>query len=151
MPRNKQIIPEYTYPHEETYINDNSAVDLSTTESDDMTLKYMAVFASGRGKDNKLIYIPSLADYRKMYGKTNHALYGQPHLMPEAYLANENVGVWCMRVMPEDATYANAVLSLWYKEDPDNKAFRIKFTSKPYSSILSTISLPYNLTWSSWP
>ena len=131
MPRNKQIIPEYTYPHEETYINDNSAVDLSTTESDDMTLKYMAVFASGRGKDNKLIYIPSLADYRKMYGKTNHALYGQPHLMPEAYLANENVGVWCMRVMPEDATYANAVLSLWYKEDPDNKAFRIKFTSKP--------------------
>ena len=37
--RNKQIIPEYTYPHEETYINDNSAVDLSTTESDDNVIE----------------------------------------------------------------------------------------------------------------
>lgn len=130
MPREKQIIPKYTYPHEETYINDNSAVNFTNDVSDDMTLKYLAVFASGRGKDNTLIYIPSLTDYQRMFGKTNYAKYGQPHLMPHAYLANENVGVWCMRVMPKDATYANSVLSLWYKEDKENKAFRIKFTAK---------------------
>lgn len=133
MPRDKQIIPRYTYPHEETYINDNSAVDLSESNASDIVLKYLSVFACGKGPDNKLVYMDDLDKYRKMFGKSNFAKYGQPHLMPEAYLATQNTGVWCMRVMPEDATYANAILSLWYKADPDNQAFRIKFTAKSIS------------------
>lgn len=130
MPRETQIIPQYTYPHEAVYINDNSAVDLTETESADLSLKYLAVFAGPRGRDNKLIYITSLATYRTMFGKSDYATYGQPHLMPEAYLSNTDVGVWCLRVMPDDATYSNSVLSLWYKKDVENGAFRIKFTSK---------------------
>lgn len=134
MPRSKQIIPKYTYPHEEVYVNDNSAVDTTEQVSDASTLKYLAVFASSKGIDGKLIYIDSLNKYYRMYGKTNFARYGQPHLMPTAYLQNQNVGVWCMRVMPKDATYPNSVMSIWYKPDVDNKAFRIKFTRKSISA-----------------
>lgn len=133
MPREKQIIPKYTYPHEEVYINDNSSVDISDVVSDASTLKYLAVFASAKGTDGKLIYIDSLDKYYQMYGKTSFARYGQPHLMPTAYLQNENVGVWCLRVMPDNSTYPNSVFSLWYKEDEENQAFRIKFTCKSIS------------------
>lgn len=133
MPREKQIIPKWTYPHEEVYINDNSAVSLDEATTDASTLKYLAVFASQKGIDGKLIDIDSLTNYYRMFGKTNFARYGQPHLMPTAYLQNENVHAWCMRVMPKDATYSNSVLSLWYKEDEENQAFRIKFTTKSIS------------------
>jgi hypothetical protein len=133
MPRSTQIIPKYTFPHEEVYINDNSAQDITQTTSETLTMKYLAVFASAKGIDNKLVSVSSLDDYYATFGKTNYAKYGQPHLMPEAYLSNSNVEVWCLRVMPDDAKYANSVLSLWYKEDVANKAFRIKFTAKNLS------------------
>ena len=122
MARDKQIIPRYTFPHEEVYINDNSAVDLSTTEADSSTLKYLAVFASGKGIDDKLVDINSLNNYYRMFGKTNFAKFGQPHLMPVAYLQDhDNVHCWCLRVSANDSAYANDALS---------KVFRIKATSR---------------------
>lgn len=131
MARDKQIIPRYTFPHEEVYINDNSATDLSTTEADSSTLKYLAVFASGKGIDGKLVDINSLNNYYRMFGKTNFAKFGQPHLMPVAYLQDhDNVHCWCLRVSANDSAYANDALSLWYKADVANKVFRIKATSR---------------------
>ena len=130
MPSDVQIVPKYTFPHEEVYVHDNTSGALEDPVSTAVVYPYLAVFASDRGIDGKLINITSLPKYYKMFGKTNFKKYGQPHLMPEAILSQENTSVWCMRVMPDDATYANAVLSLWYKADEDNKAFRIKFTLK---------------------
>lgn len=39
--------------------------------------------------------------------------------------------------MPEDALHANSILSIWYKADTDAKKFRIKFTTKSLTSIVS--------------
>ena len=130
MPRDTQIIPQYSFPHEEVFINDNSAQALDDLSSSAVVYPYICVFAGPKGIDNKLVNINSLRAYRSMFGTTNYAKYGQPHLMPEAILSQQNTSVWAMRVMPDDALYANSILSLWYKADPDNKAFRIKFTVK---------------------
>lgn len=130
MPRTTQIVPQYSYPHEEVYINDNSAQSLDDSTSSAVIYPYICVFASGKGIDNKLVNIKNLATYRSMFGATNFKKYGQPQLMPEAILSQPNTNVWCMRVMPDDALYANAILSLWYKEDKEKQAFRIKFTVK---------------------
>lgn len=133
MPRETQIIPKYTYPHEEIIVNDNSSVSIRDVAVDANVLKYLSVFASSRGIDRKLVYINSLKSYYAMFGKTIFAKFGQPHLMPTAHLQNQNVGVWCLRVTAKNSTYANSMLSLWYKEDVENKAFRIKFTKKSIS------------------
>lgn len=130
MPRSTQIIPKYSFPHEEVYITDNSAQTLDDLSNSSVIYPYICVFAGPKGIDNKLVKITSLTNYRKMFGSTNFKKYGQPHLMPEAILENNNTEVWAMRVMPDDALYANSVLSLWYKEDTDKKVFRIKFTVK---------------------
>lgn len=130
MPRTQQIVPQYSYPHEEVYINDNSTQSLDDNTNSAVIYPYICVFASGKGIDNKLVNIKSLATYRSMFGATNFKKYGQPQLMPEAILSQPNTTVWAMRVMPDDALYSNAILSLWYKEDKEKKAFRIKFTVK---------------------
>lgn len=130
MASNQQIVPKYTFPHEETYINDNTDRILTDPVSDTVVYPYLSVFASGRGIDNKFVRMDTLKQYEKMYGKTDYRKYGQPHLMPRAFLSQPNTVVWCMRVMPSDATYANSVLSVWYKADKEKKKFRLKFTVK---------------------
>ena len=125
-----QIIPKFTFPHEETYIHDNTDRILTDPVYETVVYPYLSVFASDRGIDNTFVRMDTLKQYETMFGKTNYRKYGQPHLMPRAYLSQENTVCWCMRVMPEDATYANSVLSVWYKEDVENKKFRIKFTVK---------------------
>lgn len=126
----QQIVPKYTFPHEETYINDNTSKYLTDPVNNTVVYPYLSVFASSRGIDNTLVRMDSLPQYDTMYGKTDYRKYGQAQMMPRAFLSQDNTVAWCMRVMPDDATYANSVLSLWYKEDETNKKFRIKFTTK---------------------
>lgn len=132
-----QIVPKYSFPYVETVINNNSVVENSeTTEVTNVVKRsFIAVFAGPKGPDNKLINIEDLTKLRNTFGRSNYKLYGQPLMMPEAILGNDTTNVWCMRVMPNDALYSNSILSLWYKPDPDAKAFRIKFTTKSLSAV----------------
>ena len=134
MPQSTQIVPKYNYPYVETVVNDNSSIDDTVVNNvTDETYSYLCVHTSGKGPDNKLVCIDSLKTHRDRFGKSNYRLYGQPLMMAETILSQINTKVWEMRVMPEDAVYANSILSLWYKEDLDNKVFRIKFTTKSLS------------------
>lgn len=130
MPSNVQLVPKFTFPHEETHINDNTGGAYDEIVSNTITYPYISVFAGPKGIDGHLVKINSRKKYYETFGKTNFKKYGQPHLMPEAILGQSNTEVWCMRVMPEDALYANSILSAWYKTDVENKAFYIKFTTK---------------------
>ena len=134
MPRKEQIVSQYTFPHEETYINDNTSGDYDELVDNSVKYPYLSVFASAKGIDGKLVKITSTQKYYTVFGKTNYKKYGQPQLMPEAILSQTGTEVWCMRVMPEDSLYANSVLSAWYKPDVENKAFRLKFTAKSVTS-----------------
>lgn len=144
MPSSKQIVPEYTYPHEEVYITNNSAQNLDVDNERAVVHPYLCVFASGKGIDNKIVGIENLNAYHDIFGKTNFKKYGQPQQMPEIILSDPSgtTKVWAMRVMPDDATYANMVLSLWYKADLEKGKFRIKFTAKAITKEMIDAELP---------
>lgn len=131
MPQSTQIVPRYNYPYVETVINNNSqyAVENVVSVTEDIQ-PYLCVFASGKGIDNKLTATNSVKQKEARYGKSNYKLYGQPFMMADAILNQGNTKLWSMRIMPDDATYANSVLSLWYKADYEKKVFRIKATAK---------------------
>lgn len=133
MPQTTQIVPKYSFPLVETVINDNtlesSEIDAGVVATDQI-YPYLAVFRSPKGKDNTLVPIKGITELHKQFGYGNYKKYGQPFMMAEALLSQENVTLNVMRIMPDDAYYANDVLSIWYKEDVENKKFYIKFTHK---------------------
>ena len=115
MPQATQIAPKWLHPHVMTVINDNTAYEENTTTVDS-NVKFLAVFASSQGPDNVLVKKTDLADFKTTYGDSDYAKYGQPLLMPLAELKAGNASVYCMRVMPEDATYANVLVSALYRK-----------------------------------
>lgn len=109
MARTGQIIPEYSYPHQKTYINDNTIRETSVGDQE-YELKCMNVFVSSRGIDNQFIEKKSYTSYLSEYGTPNMELYGQPGYMPYIALKSGYTSCQCMRVMPDDAIFANAIL-----------------------------------------
>lgn len=116
MPRLGQIIPEYSQPYVSTYINDNTEVQDITTPTPN-GIKIISVFTSGEGRDGVLLSKDNVTDYLSEYGNPNYKLYGQPGYMPYAALSSNQAKAWCMRVMPDDASYANMVIVAKIKVD----------------------------------
>lgn len=135
MPQSVQIVPKHTHPYVEVVVNDNTEYNLDDTITDNEVLSYsyLAVFPSEKGVDNKLVSTEGLKSLYSRYGYSNFKLYGQAMLNAENILSQSNTKVWTMRVTPDDATYANSILSLWYKVDKAKKKFRIKATVKSLS------------------
>lgn len=139
-----QIVPKFSFPYVETVINDNTLVD-NTVEvaNTDPTIKYVFAFQSGKGIDNVFVRKNSQESFIGTFGNSNYKKYGQPLMMPLAVLARNNTSVWCMRVMPDNASYANNLITLGYKADttdaypdePSKRKFRIKFIQKHAENI----------------
>lgn len=130
MAQTVQIVPQYLHSHAATYINDYTGYDDSVKVQSDDSVKFLAVFMGPQGIDNTLIKVEDSKTFENIFGKSNYNLYGQPMMMPEAELQTGNASCWCMRVMPDDAVYANSVLSVYYKADVEAKKFRIKYKAK---------------------
>lgn len=130
MPRSGQIIPEYLVPHVQTYINDNTTFEDFAATPDEGT-RLVCVFASSRGEDGVIKTFNNLNEYIAEYGKPNYNLYGQPGYMPYAALKSGKCKVYCERVMPSDAKYANLVVAVKTKidteTDPANPTLVVKF------------------------
>ena len=133
MPSTQQIVPKYSFPYIETVINNNTVRD-NTSDADSSTVAntypYLCVFTAGKGIDNKIVPVSGTTELYKIFGKPNYKKYGQPFMMADAILKQANTTLNAMRIMPDDAYYANSVLSIWYKADVENKKFYIKFTQK---------------------
>jgi len=115
MPSSIQIVPKWTFPHVETFIYDNTeTTEVSAAETDD-SYKTIHVFRSARGIDNKVIKKTNLKSHVNTFGKTDYNRFGQPLMMPVASLETELVTTFEMRIMPEDATYANIGLVAYYR------------------------------------
>lgn len=116
MPRSPKIVPAYTSAHTATYINDNSGVRplvMPQRPVIDTSLKTLCIFGSEKGLDNTLMYVPPAqwARYQNWFGIPNFNKFGQCALHPYHLLTNNpNTGVWCMRVLPDDAAYANGIV-----------------------------------------
>lgn len=110
-----QIVPKGQYPHVETFIYDNTEVyDTPAVETDD-TIKTIHVFRSGKGIDNKIVKMKDQKSFKNVFGPTDYKKYGQALMMPYASLGSGYTSVYCMRVMPDDATYANSGVYVYYR------------------------------------
>lgn len=143
-----QIVPKYSFPYVETVIYDHTKIDVEKTNSDDSDskVKYVLAFTSPKGIDNVFVKKTNYDDFVNTYGKSNYRKYGQPLLQALSILDSENTNgnalISCMRVMPENATYSNSVVSLYYKvdeaADPRESKFRIKFIGKNVADVTNT-------------
>ena len=111
-----QLIPKYQHPSETTFIFDNTVVS-DTEDMNDQVCRMLFVFASPKGRDNKLLEKRSLTTLVEEYGYPDYKRYGQPYYMPYTALASGNATGWCMRVMPSDSAYANLIYAVKIKKD----------------------------------
>lgn len=135
MPLEYQIVPEWKHSHVMTVINDNTVIS-EEPSIPPKSLNALAVFVGGQGIDNTFVRKESYSDFVRTFGTGDFTKYGQPIMMPMALLSNcDDIGVTCMRVMPNDAMYSNAIISLLVKEDALTGNFQIKIISEYRSDI----------------
>ena len=150
MPVPYQIIPEHVYPHQATYINDNTEVSKTySTSSSDVTA-LLCVFASPKGRDNKVLTISDGSQgFVNEYGIGPFSLYGQPLLNAYHAAMSGACVLHCMRVTPDDASYSNVTLIAKYKiEETTNsdthevtgKTLKIMYYAKSSNAELSALS-----------
>lgn len=150
MPVPYQIIPEHVYPHQATYINDNTEVSKTySTSSSDVTA-LLCVFASPKGRDNKVLTISDGSQgFVNEYGIGPFSLYGQPLLNAYHAAMSGACVLHCMRVTPDDASYSNVTLIAKYKiEETTNsdthevtgKTLKIMYYAKSSNTELSALS-----------
>lgn len=150
MPVPYQIIPEHVYPHQATYINDNTEVSKTySTSSSDVTA-LLCVFASPKGRDNKVLTISDGSQgFVNEYGIGPFSLYGQPLLNAYHAAMSGACVLHCMRVTPDDASYSNVTLIAKYKieetANPDThevtgKTLKIMYYAKSSNTELSALS-----------
>ena len=134
-----QIVPQFSFPYVDTYITDYTEAEETETSTAvaDPAISYIYAFCGDKGVDNRWILKRSQESFVKTFGYPNFKKYGQPALTPYNLLAGGGTKVWCMRVMPENATRAHAITSLYYKADSakeiavaSKRKFRIKYTCK---------------------
>ena len=145
MPQEIQIVPKYLHSHVETYINDYTTFDDEAAAENDENVKFIAVFSSGEGIDNKFVKRKSKKAFTRTFGKLDFSKYGQPMMMPLAELENGYATVNCMRVMPEDAAYSNAILSMKYKKDETTGKFTIQHICEFFNEINTDAELEISM------
>ena len=129
MPRSGQIIPKYSFPHSETYINDYTIRQNDTTNaissSSEVTYS-MHVFPSPSGKDREMTTITGgLSQFLSIFGKGSGKVYGQSYMNAYNAAASGAAILQCLRVTPDDATYANAIVWAGVRED-NGKTTQVK-------------------------
>lgn len=139
MPQLGQIIPNYLQPHVMTVINDNTEFQDAAAPIDE-GLRGLFVFTSGKGRDGVIIPKTSTTELVNEYGKPNHKLFGQPLYNAYAFLEAGKTKAWCMRVMPEDATYSNIVIVAKVKIDktaPASPKMIVRFEAMQHVGLTS--------------
>lgn len=122
-----QIVPKFSFPYVETHINDYTQITNDTTEIvSDPSCTHVFVFRSSKGVDNVFVKKKTSTSFKTSYGDSDFSKYGQPLMMPLAVLESPYTTAWCMRVMPENATYAHKAINLHYLADVENRKFYIK-------------------------
>ncbi len=141
-----QIVPKYSFPYVETVVNDYTTYN-DTPVADvatDSVVRYIFPFVSSKGVDNKFIRKRTRASIVSAYGDTNYKKYGQPLMQALSVAEASNTEVWCMRVMPDDATYAHNIVSAFYKADKPSAElpaseckFRIKYVQRSVNRVVA--------------
>lgn len=106
---------KYLHPNVESRVIDNS--DAAIAGGGGSTALF-APFFSDLGEDNRLREYSNLSEFIKNYGNPSISKYGQSQYNAAQWLANGG-RVYALRLLPDDATYANLLLKI--KTDNDGK------------------------------
>lgn len=144
MAQTTQIVPKFSFPYVETVVNDYTVQnDNEATNGVDPSIRMAYAVVAGKGIDNVWVKKKSRKNAVKTFGESNFNKFGQPLMQALEVLSHDNSKCWIMRVMPENATYANAVTSVYYKADTADdvkdahlRKFRIKHTAKTFEGIV---------------
>ena len=111
MDENVHIIPYYAHPHVFTVINDNTFYDeaVGTPEVETMPYATAVVTGADSGRDNVFIRCDSLGKKKAIFGTGDYKKYGQSSIQADV-LFNGSTSVWFYRCLPDNATYANAIV-----------------------------------------
>ena len=118
MPKQEQIVPYYSQPHVHTEINDNTFYSEDTASfnaGSEKPYSTLVVTGADKGIDNKLIKLLDYTSKVKLFGKSNFNKYGQSSLQADVLLQNGQTNVWFMRVLPDNARYANLIVLAKYR------------------------------------
>ena len=148
-----QIVPKYSFPYVEMHIEDNTIVNDSVTlTEEDNYIKSAYAVVSDSGIDKRWFRKNTTASAKFTLGEVDFKRHGQPLLQAYDVLDKQNAAVWFLRVMPENAAYANARLSAWFKADTDadyadasERKFRIKFTAESFEDMYDKETLVEHL------
>lgn len=118
MAQTTQIVPKFPYPYVEMHVNDYTLVEDEAVSEDTIEPASIQAYAfqSGKGIDNVWVKKTNRTSAEKMFGKCNYRKYGQPYMQALNVVDQDSSHVWMMRVMPEDATFANTLVCVGYKE-----------------------------------
>lgn len=138
MAQTTQIVPKFPYPYVEMHVNDYTLVEDEAVSEDTVEPASIQAYAfqSGKGIDNVWVKKTNRTSAEKMFGKCNYKKYGQPYMQALNVVDQDSSHVWMMRVMPEDATFANTLVCVGYKEveetkgETSTKTFNVKFFNK---------------------
>lgn len=116
MPRNHQIVPNYLHPHIETYLNDNTEFHEEVAPPIE-PVRLLSFIVSSEGRDGVFLPFDTEPEARAEFGVPNFKLHGQPIYNAYEALKTQQARVNIMRIMPDDAAYANVVIIAKVKVD----------------------------------
>ena len=118
--RDVQPIPYFAHPHVHTVINDNTFYEETVAEGRDpnqMPWSTVAVIGADKGVDNTFVRLTRRDVKNRIFGESNFTKYGQPSIQIDR-LFNGNTAVHTMRVLPDNARYANHIAVAHYRRSP---------------------------------
>ena len=114
------VVLAYQHPYIATYLEDNTIYnDTDTVSVPTPAFNGIQVGFFGAGRDNVILYSTNTNMFIEEYGKPNYKLYGQAAYNAVAALDTNQCGMYTLRLLPDDATYANCVIMVdWKVETP---------------------------------
>lgn len=107
---------EYKHPYIPIYLEDNTIYDANDeVVTPTPSFNGIQVGFFGAGRDNIMLYSTSTDMFINEYGTPNYKLYGQAAYNVVAALNTKQCGMYTLRLLPANATYANFVVMIDYK------------------------------------
>ena len=130
----ENVVLQYAHPCiAGIYVEDNTTYQETFLSAEEpVKLLQCGTFASGR--DNQLLYCETYDQFINEFGKPNYNLYGQAGYNIANALKTGYAAAYVMRVMPDDATFANVVVMATYgigdNEAGDGSVMNITYSFK---------------------
>lgn len=125
----ENVVLTYPQPHVVVYVEDNTTY-VETFLAAEEPVKMIQCGAFSQGRDNRLIYCETYDEFISEFGEPNYKYYGQAGYNVARALKTEYAAAYVMRVMPEDATHANVVVSAKYKVVDDDSTKKLEIGYK---------------------